>query len=324
MVGLEYGKYKFTCRLNRAGILPAYKGSTVRGVFGIALKKVVCALKHQECNQCQLRQRCVYALVFETPIALPPPKDLRASVPPHPFVIEPPSEDKREYQPGEVFECALLLFGDTNRSLPYFIYAFEQIGRIGIGRRIEGRRAAFDLEKVTSNGDTIYSKKDDQMKLDLPAMFLRLPEQTAPSDEQLQVTVTLETPLRLKFKNKIRGDLPFHILARAMIRRISTLFICYVGAEPDLDYKGLLERAEQVGTVENSLKWHAWERYSNHQKQRMPLGGMVGEISYEGRLAEFLPLLDLCSKVHVGKNTSFGLGKMNCTWTEAKSKEMEG
>ncbi len=252
MDGLEYGKYIFTCRLNTAGILPAYKGSTFRGVFGIALKKVVCALKQQECSQCLLRQRCIYALVFETPIALRPPPGLRASVPPHPFVIEPPLEDKREYRIGEVFESALVLFGEANRSLPYFIYAFEQIGRIGIGRRLEGKRAAFDLEKVTSNGDTIYTKKDDQMKFDLPRVFLQLSEKTATSDDRSRVKVTLETPLRLKFKNKIRGDLPFHILARAMVRRISTLFICYVGAEPDLDYKGLLERA---GVLIRLLIW---------------------------------------------------------------------
>ena len=152
MNGLEYGSYKFTCRLNTAGILPAYKGSTFRGVFGIALKKVVCALKHQECAQCLLRQRCVYALVFETPIAMEPPEGLRVSVPPHPFVIEPPLEDKREYAVGEMFESSLLLFGAANRSLPYFIYAFEQIGRIGIGRRVDGKRAAFDLEKVNLHG----------------------------------------------------------------------------------------------------------------------------------------------------------------------------
>ena len=40
-----YGKYRFSCRLENDAVLPFYKGSTFRGVFGIALKKVVCAGK---------------------------------------------------------------------------------------------------------------------------------------------------------------------------------------------------------------------------------------------------------------------------------------
>ena len=95
-----------------------------------------------------------------------------------------------------------------------------------------------------------------------------------------------------------------------MLRRISSLFACYAAGEPDLDYKGLLKRAENIKIVDNSLKWHSWERYSNRQKQRMPMGGILGTVEYKGRLDEFLPLLDFSSKVNLGKNTSFGLGKI--------------
>jgi len=34
-----YGKYQFLCRLENEAILPYYKGSTFRGVFGHAMKK---------------------------------------------------------------------------------------------------------------------------------------------------------------------------------------------------------------------------------------------------------------------------------------------
>jgi len=42
----------------------------------------------------------------------------------------------------------------------------------------------------------------------------------------------------------------------------------------------------------------------------MFMGGMMGSVTYEGKLNEYLPLLDFCEKVHLGKNTSFGLGKI--------------
>jgi len=40
-----YGKYRCICQFETDGILPYYKGSTFRGVFGKALKKIVYALK---------------------------------------------------------------------------------------------------------------------------------------------------------------------------------------------------------------------------------------------------------------------------------------
>lgn len=48
-----YGNYRFKCRFESEAHLPEYKGSTFRGVFGRALKDVVCALKRQECPGCQ-------------------------------------------------------------------------------------------------------------------------------------------------------------------------------------------------------------------------------------------------------------------------------
>lgn len=313
MNGLQYGKYTFTCKLDAPAILPEYKGSTFRGVFGIALKKVVCALRQRECKSCLLRQRCLYTRVFETPIALAPPDGLRMTVPPHPFVIQPPDNLKREFDAGESLNCNLLLFGPVNESLPYFIYAFEQIGKIGIGKKMEGHRAGFRLDKVCADSHVIYSGHDEKIALNNPADAISITGESHSQDAVLRVKVTIETPLRLKFQNQIKADLPFHVLIRAMLRRISSLFTCYAGAEPDIDYKGLLEMATGIRAMESRLRWHAWERYSNRQKQRMPLGGMVGSVVYEGKLSEYISLMEFCSKVHLGKNTTFGLGKLGLT-----------
>ena len=329
-----YGKYRFICELENEAILPHYKGSTFRGVFGIALKRVVCALKRQECEKCLLKNRCLYVRVFETPLALEAPEGSRISTPPHPFVIEPLQAKQMEFNAGDTVTCDLLLFGDANNSLPYFVYAFDQMGKIGIGKRINGRRGRFVLKEVRNGTKTIYSDADQKMNLSESAEELTLsepgaifhqaedcekggkkieqpvPESGEPKEWEIKIRLTLETPLRLKFENRIHADLPFHVLTRAMLRRVSSLLNTWGEGEPDLDYRGLVEKAGDVRLTDNSLRWFDWKRYSNRQERKMFMGGMMGSVTYEGKLAEYLPLIDFCQKVHLGKNTSFGLGKI--------------
>ncbi|PID64654.1 MAG: hypothetical protein CR963_00115, partial [Gammaproteobacteria bacterium] len=55
---------------------------------------------------------------------------------------------------------------------------------------------------------------------------------------------------------------------------------------------------------------HQWQRYSQRQRQKMPLDGIMGTVTYEGELAEFMPLVEFCTQTHIGKQTAFGLGEM--------------
>jgi len=305
-----YGKYNFFCRLENEAYLPCYKGSTFRGVFGQALKKIVCALKRQECDQCLLKQRCVYALVFETSVAMELPEGSRIASPPHPFVIEPPLTTKTAFPQGASFDFNLLLFGEVNNNLPYFIYAFDQMGKIGIGKKINGSRGKFTLKEVRQGERIIYSEAEQKLKTTDSLEMLSIPDSKDYPKGTFHLKLTLETPLRLKFENRLKADLPFHVLVRAMLRRVSSLLNCYGDGEPALDYRGLVKRAETVQIVDTNLSWFDWKRYSHRQDKSMLMGGMVGSVIFEGKIGEYLPLIEFCTKVHLGKQTSFGLGKI--------------
>lgn len=305
-----YGKYRFFCVFENDAYLPHYKGSTFRGVFGRALKKVVCALKKQECGQCLLRQRCIYALVFETSVSLTVPEGSRTASPPHPFVIEPPLTTETKFPKGSSFNFNLLLFGEIGSSLPYFIYAFEQMGKIGIGKKINNSRGKFTLKEVKNESSLIYSVPDKKLNTANKPKVLSIDDPANLSDKKLSLKLICETPLRLKFENRLKADLPFHVLVRAMLRRVSSLFNCYGTGEPLLDYKGLVKKAASVQTLDSSLKWFDWKRYSFRQNKSMLMGGITGSVTYEGNLQEYLPLIEFCEKVHLGKQTSFGLGKI--------------
>ncbi|MGB9716175.1 MAG: CRISPR system precrRNA processing endoribonuclease RAMP protein Cas6, partial [Thermodesulfovibrionales bacterium] len=105
-------------------------------------------------------------------------------------------------------------------------------------------------------------------------------------------------------------DLEFHILIRNLLRRLSLLSYFHCGGEPaELDFKKIIEMAKRVNLKERNLRWYDWERYSTRQDTRMKMGGFVGDIIFEGYIEPFMPFIKAGEILHVGKGTSFGLGK---------------
>ena len=304
------GRYQFTCRFIEDALLPPYKGSTFRGAFGNALKKVVCAVREKNCSRCLLAARCVYARAFEN-VTPAPGEASRQVAPPHPYVIEPPAGTQTRYASGELFEFTLLLFGEFTDYLPYFVYAFEAMGEQGLGARRGQGMGRYVLESICCEGRSLYDASRRQLASHRPRM-LQLGSATSTNGE---LHLHIITPLRLKFDNQLSAQLPFHLLTRAALRRVSSLFACYGRGEPEFDYRGLVARAKEVEIRQASLRWHDWKRYSSRQEQTMLMGGMNGEIIYRGAIGEYLPLLDLARELHLGKQSAFGLGQVNFTFS---------
>ena len=331
----KLGQFQFLLKLLDSVYLPEYKGSTLRGAFGHAFKRVVCVARDKPCISCLLKGKCVYSYVFETP---PPPdttKMRKYPYAPHPFVITPPIEPRRDYQKGETLSFDLTLIGKSIDYLPYFIYTFDEMGRTGIGKA----RGRYQLEEVRTieagqrskvkgereeerakwsnekggNGIPIYSGKDKILRnnfhiidgQDLLAFHL------SPSALHLRFL----TPTRLKFDGKLSPQLEFHILIRNLLRRISLLSYFHCDKELELDFRGIIEKAREVRVEKSNLTWFDWERYSNRQETTMMMGGFTGSIIFEGELEPFLPFLQLGEYTHVGKGTSFGLGRYEITKT---------
>jgi len=300
-----FGKYDFHGTLTSDAILPPYKGSTFRGAFGTALKRAVCVTRTRECLSCLLNSRCIYAQTFEAK-SLAGAGSHKMATPSVPYVIEPPLDQSVNFRAGSPFDFSLLLFGPANDSLPYFVYAFEIMGASGIGKKIQGQRGGFTLDSVSCGGKIIYDSRTKKLSSQSP-VALQHPH-AADDTTESSVTVKMLTPLRLKQNNELSAHLPFELLVRAMLRRVSTLFEQFGDGEPPLDYRGLVFRAREVKTVSSALRWLDWERYSNRQEQAMMMGGIMGTVTYHGAIVPYLPLLELCRTLHIGKQSSFGLG----------------
>jgi hypothetical protein len=302
------GQYDFCCTLLDDAQLPAYKGSTFRGAFGNALKRAVCVARQQECPTCLLRSRCIYAQTFEAGSRETSDGKSKAT-PQLPYVIKPPLDARTCYAAGSPFDFSLLLFGQANEVLPYFVYAFEIMGESGIGRKLQGQRGRFSLNTVKKAGTVIYDSASKKLNPPTADDVNIDPQATCPPCSSIQLN--LLTPLRLKHQNSLSSQLPFHMLVRAMLRRVSGLFEQFGTGEPSFDYRGLVARAQEIDIESSSLRWHDWERYSGRQEQVMMMGGLLGSVRYRGALGPYLPLLELCKRVHIGKQSSFGLGQFD-------------
>ena len=283
--------------------LPSYKGSTFRGAFGYVLRKVICLAPSKDCSTCLLSLSCIYPYIFE-----PTFSSLKTKVPkrfkdlPRPFILRPPKTSKRYFEKSEEFNFELVLVGKTTNYLPYFIFVFKELGRIGLGKE----RGKFFLKSVKdSKGNEVYNGKEETIKnTDSVLNFDDLN-----SSLSSPITLNFLTPTRIKSEGKLVTKPTFSQIIHPLISRISLLSQIYCETPLSLDYEKLFSSAEKVKMKSEKLYWKDWGRYSTRQKTNMKLGGFLGRITYQGRLKQFLPFLVLGQYIHLGKSCTFGLGE---------------
>jgi hypothetical protein len=320
---LTYGQFSVGLAPRAPLSLPVYTGSMIRGAFGASLKHAVCVTRTYDCPPCLLKDRCLYPYVFETP---PPPNAQhmrKYTAAPHPFVFEPPAGGAVA-PAGQPLVLGLTLFGRALGYLSHFIFALEQLGQRGLG----GRRVPCALTSVESVLDgrnwVLYTPEDRSPR---PAdgfdkqirIPLRPPIPSVHEAPTEQMTIELLTPLRIVYDGRLANELPFHVLLRNLIRRIAHLSCFHCGGDPaGFAFRDWIELALAVKTVKQDVEWFDWERYSSRQQTTMRMGGLTGRVTFEGKLAPFYPLLAAGEIVHVGKATSFGLGRF-CIRSQSRS-----
>jgi hypothetical protein len=291
--------------------LPGYSGSAWRGLLGQSLRQTVCVTREPSCDGCLLLSQCVYSTFFESP-----PKTAEAaerfSAMPHPFVLEPEIGRGRVIEPKQSLTLGINLIGPAAGLIPYLIHALERAGQRGLGRD-GGRFALDDLALESGLGSDqwlrLYSARDRQLKPldsqageDLPTLPMR------PSSVRLH----LQTPLRIKHHGRFIG--PRHLTAadllRNLIMRMAMLCELYAPQRGGLDTNALFAAIPAVQMSDAQLRWHDWTRYSSRQRTSMQMGGLLGQLTLSGDgLEPFWHLLHLGQWTHIGKGTSFGLGR---------------
>lgn len=300
---LPVAVYRLAFTAQSAIRLPAYAGSAWRGVFGRALKRLVCVTRAAACPPCLLYRSCIYPYLFETPPDPAVGKLRKYNAAPHPFVLRPGTGGA--HQPGAQVNVGLVLFGHGNRQLPYILHSFAQAGQRGVGQG-DGR---LELQQVwqqtpTSDWHVIYAVGGALEPL--PSAVPVLP----PCPRRVQIA--LDTPLRINQAEKLLTPATFQFgaLFSNLLRRISLLTTFHTDTPLDTDFAALSRSGWRVETEATRLRWHEWVRYSSRQDALVQMGGLLGDIELVGAgLEPFWPYLWLGQWTHAGKATSMGLGQ---------------
>jgi len=325
-VRLKFKTILFKIKLERSIRIANNFTFVLRSILGKELRSMCCVLKQKKCYECSLRYSCVYSWFFETPV----PKDnIVASgrdKATHPFVHSVLNDEGEE---TDTISYQLTCIGKAVDYIPYVFFALQRAGKNGLFRE----RIPFQITDVIY-GDTSIFRSEDDIDISQPPKTLEyesvsVPEAADPEELELDfadsttVTVKFITPFRLKKMGMYTSDVtPADIFISAQ-RRIAALIGLYgeKGSGKSLEENHFSSAAEaklqpddinkRFHILSKKLSWKDRSYFSGRQKQAMKLGGVSGNISWCGSLQPYeRKLLEAAELFHIGKNVSFGLGKI--------------
>ena len=303
-------RYRFTVRMHAPLRLPEFAGSLLRGQFGSALRQVACMTGEKSCEACPLLSTCPYPAIFETPAPAEHAMQ-RFSHVPNPYVIEPPGLGARLIPAGEVLQFSMVLIGHAVKYLPLVSHALQRAVEEGLGReRARGKLESIEWQCGEGGSEpetaTVWRQGDVRF---LPHSASLHPA-SLPGGGIDRVELRIHTPMRLQ--NQGRALRQHELIPRKFIadllRRITLLAEFHAGHANFVQDVHALVLHSEILAHQPSLRWQDWSRYSSRQKQEMTLGGVIGTWTLEGDLAPLYPWLWLGQWLHVGKNTTMGMG----------------
>jgi hypothetical protein len=299
---IPISRFALTFEADRPIETAGYRGSAWRGVFGHSLKRLVCITRERECRGCLVAQSCLYPYLFETQMARSNAERDEAS--PHPFVLSLAAE----WHPRRIERerVGVTLFGDGCRSWPYVLQAMREAGELGVGKdRIPMR--LLQIEQETEAGSKNWESVWDEEA----GVRATGGSEARPGPSPRILRLRLETPLRLRIQQHlIRPESLTPLLFLQAVERRAAMVTKLHGTAAAGNSRRAERWAERMRVLDKRMRWQDWQRYSNRQERKVPMGGIVGEWIWEvGEEWDGWEHLWLVQWLHAGKGTSMGLGR---------------
>lgn len=324
-IPLPVGLFRFTIAPLCPLFVPAVnKGNMLRGGFGHVFRRLCCVPQCRDAKECPLAASCPYKIIFEPSPPVGSDRLSKYQDIPRPFVFRAPQTQKARFGQGETFQFDLVLIGRALEFLPYFVLAFRELAAEGIGlnrakcqlERVEAIEPALnEMQRNQCASHVIYSGQDQLFHSNgngtLKSWFesrIQMFSTANGNGAASRINIRFLTPTYLKAEGDVVRRPEFHHVFKRLRDRIQSLSTFFGDGPLDLDFRGLGERAEEVRTVSFRFEWVERTRTSSKTGQRHELSGFIGEATYEGEFAEFLPWLASGELVHLGKHTAWGNG----------------
>jgi len=248
-------------------------GSTLRGAFGVSLKKVVCINPSYTCEGCFTKESCLFYDFFEA--------RNRAHRYRFDFDLNPKN-----------YDFSLYLFEEATEKLPHVLSAIHKmLTEQGLGVK----RETYEIATIRCNDQTVYREGN----FDLKEVTTR---QFQPQDMGNDIRLSFKTPLRMKYQNRLLNKKPpLETLLYSIQNRLTE-----IKNQP----RTRLTFTPHYREKKAHIRFTDQTRRSNRQKTKLQIGGIVGEIDYEAIDDKSLILLQLGEILGVGKQTVFGMGKI--------------
>ena len=296
-------RFDFETKFLAGGNVSRNWGPTMRGGFGRMLRRVSCSLGRECCRDCFVVGSCAYGYIFETPVLASSPVMRKYPQAPHPFVFEPPDDNPPFVREADSVWHSLVVIGDAIRYVPHIFLAMEELGKGGLGRD----SVPFRIETVRIHeGELVYRHGDRQFRT---VASRRLSLQPGASC-LARFSIEFQTPARMIVTGRVASTLSLLDIVKALCRRIFLLQHFHCGGSAEHLACAYYTAAEAARCLDQHVSWSDARRYSTRQSRLIPLGGVTGRLTFEGDLGLLRPLLVAGEYVHVGKNATFGLGKM--------------
>lgn len=253
---------------------PYFIGSQIRGTFGYALKKVTCINPTYSCEGCFATSNCLY----------------------HQFYEEKNSYHKYrlDFELGkDYYDFSFYLFEEVCEKLPYVISAIHMmLTQNGLGKE----KIKYEVFEMFVNDESCMQNG----KIILPKEFTK---RFQIINRFENIKLKLVTPLRIKKDNRfLRSDeIELHSLINSIYQRQMKLL--------GRDFKKFPYEIK-CEIINKELQYKELTRLSNRQNVTMNMGGIIGEIELKNLNKECYEVLKLGELLGVGKQTVFGLGKI--------------
>jgi hypothetical protein len=213
------------------------------------------------------------------------------------------------------------LFAQALNLFPYVVLGSKSLEQGGLGKKLQRedgrwRRGTFAVQEIAAlnrltgerqpvlrTGDTMVSVPDVPVTNEqVQVLAAQLPRN--------RITLMFKTPTRIIEGGKLEHRPTFRPLIQRLHRRLRDLTRQFTDTPWEFDFRQVMAQAEAVQVVEDQTHWVELDSYSWRRKASTPMGGFVGQVTFEGEIEPFLPWLVWGEVVHVGKDAVKGNGWM--------------